>query len=265
MFPYDYQYQSERLFFKHDLTVNPPCDAYSMHTHNYYEILYFISGDATHVIEDRKYKLKKGDLILIRPSKYHFIQINSSSDYERYDLLFDPERIGLKANSIDEGIEVINLLQSPIAEDIFKRMDYYAKNLTRDEFAELLEMLINELFYIVNIEQDRLGIRRSSTVNPILSKALAYINDELFTLKSVNDIAAKLFVTESYLFRIFKTELHQTPKKYLTDKRLLAAHSMIKMGQKPTEVYEKCGFGDYTTFYRCYKRFFGVSPSKNTN
>ena len=262
MFPYDYQYSSDGLFFKHELTVSPPCDAFSMHTHNYCELLYFLSGDATHVIEDRKYKLKKGDLIIIRPSKYHFIQIDSNTDYERYDILFDEPLIGTSLKAINESVEVINLAQSPTADGIFRRCDYYAKNLPMSAFSEILPLLIKELFYNISIEQSKPTVRDASAVNPILSKALAYINDELFTLKSVSEVAAKLFVTESYLFRIFKNELHQTPKKYITDKRLLAAQSMIRMGQRPTDVSEKCGFGDYTTFYRCYKRFFGVSPSE---
>ena len=71
--PKDYSYQGEDLFFKHEISHNLSKDAYSMHSHNTYELLYFVSGDATHVIEDRKYKLKRGDLVLIRPSKYHFI------------------------------------------------------------------------------------------------------------------------------------------------------------------------------------------------
>ena len=66
--------------------------------HNFYflvcELLYIANGDATHLIEERKYKLKKGDLIIIRPFHYHFIQIDSSADYERYNILFDPKLHG---------------------------------------------------------------------------------------------------------------------------------------------------------------------------
>ena len=52
------------MTYRHHVTKEPPPDAYSMHMHNTYELLYFLAGDATHVIEDRKYKLKKGDLII---------------------------------------------------------------------------------------------------------------------------------------------------------------------------------------------------------
>ena len=79
----DYIYQTDRPLFRYKVSENLPRDTYSMHTHNAYELIYFLDGDATHVIEDRKYKLKPGDLILIRPFQYHFIQIDSTSRYER--------------------------------------------------------------------------------------------------------------------------------------------------------------------------------------
>ena len=58
----DYICTTDKIFFKHAISEDLPCDTYSMHTHNTYELIYFLDGDATHVIEDRKYKLKKATL-----------------------------------------------------------------------------------------------------------------------------------------------------------------------------------------------------------
>ena len=49
--------------------------------------------------------------------------------------------------------------------------------------------------------------------------------------------------------------------KYIKTKRLLAAREMIRIGEKPTNVYLKVKYNDYTTFFRAYKEFFGYSPS----
>ena len=65
-----------------------------MHVHNQFEIIYFARGDATHVIEGRKYKLKAGDLILIQPSRYHFVQIDSPATCERYIIGVDDSLLG---------------------------------------------------------------------------------------------------------------------------------------------------------------------------
>ena len=103
--------------------------------------------------------------------------------------------------------------------------------------------------------------RRELYLLPAYNGGTEIQNENLFTLNSIEDIAQHLFVSESYLFRLFKSELHQTPKKYIMDKRLLCAQKMIAEGEKPVAVCEACGFGDYTTFYRNYSAFFGHSPS----
>ena len=91
---------------------------------------------------------------------------------------------------------------------------------------------------------------------------MQYINEHLFTLKNIDEIADALFITKSYLFYLFKTHIKTSPKRYIMEKRLLAAHEMITQGAKPTHVYEKVGFNDYTSFYRNNTKFFNIPPSE---
>ena len=257
-----YIFESDKIYFKHQVSENLSCDAYSMHTHNNYELIYFIEGDATHVIEDRKYKLKKGDLILIRPLRYHFIQIDSPAVYERYNILFDPEKHNIESVALlSDDIEVINLSKNAMAEDIFRRCDVYYRHCDKENFEKILAHLISELFYNISLFSKAFG-NEGTTVSPIISKTLKYINENICSIEGIDEIAGRLFVSESYLFRLFKKELHQTPKKYIMEKRLLMAQKMILLGEKPTSVCNRCGFGDYATFYRNYSAFFGCSPSE---
>lgn len=258
----DYIWMTDRMFYKHDISDNLPCDTYSMHTHNTYELIYFLDGDATHVIEDRKYKLKKGDLILIRPFQYHFIQIDAPARYERYDILFDAEKHRVEGVSmIPKNIEVINISENKILEDIFSKCDLYFQNCDQNTFEKILSHLLSELFYHISLFPHPF-LSQTTTLSPLISKALKYTNDNLCTISGIDEIANYLFISESYLFRLFQKELHQTPKKYIMEKRLLLAQKMIASGEKASAVCEHCGFGDYTTFYRNYTSFFGHSPSK---
>lgn len=259
--PGDYILQTDRLFFKHEISEDLSCNTYSMHTHNTYELIYFLNGDATHVIEDRKYKLKKGDLILIRPFRYHFIQIDSPAPYERYDILFDAEkhRVG-SVSLLPLDMEVINLTGNTIAEEIFSKCDLYHQSATPHDFEQILSHLLSELFYNIHLFPQT-HTQEGDTLSPLISKALQYTNENLCTISDIEQIANHLFVSQSYLFRLFQKELHQTPRKYIMEKRLLLAQQMLNSGEKPTDVCQKCGFCDYTTFYRNYTAFFGHSPS----
>ena len=101
----------------------------------------------------------------------------------------------------------------------------------------------------------------ANSVSPLIANALRYINDSLPTLRGIGEVARHLFVSESYLFRRFKREMHQTPKQYIGGKRLLLAEQMLALGESPTAVCQAVGFGDYTSFYRNYRAFFGRAPS----
>ena len=259
---YPNTFDTDGVIFKHERSENISCNVFSMHTHNSYELIYFLEGDATHVIEDRKYKLKKGDLILIRPLQYHFIQIDSSKTYDRYDILFDMEKFPIESLSLlPEDLEVIGLAPDSVADDIFQRCDFYRKNYDEETFKKILFHLLNELFYNVHLSSSDVSAEISS-LSPLISKALKYTNENLCTISGIKEIADHLFVSESYLFRQFQKELHQTPKKYILEKRLLLAQKMLQNGKKPSEVYTECGFSDYTTFFRNYLSFFGSQPSK---
>lgn len=252
---------NDKLFYNHLTFDSPHGDDNDVHTHNAYELLYIVSGDVTHIIEDRKYKLKSGDLVIIPPLHYHTLQIDSSAYYDRYNILFNPEVHGVQSvKRLPQTLEVINLSGNRLAEDIFRRLDVYFKSCDAETFSMLLPHMLSELFYNLSIfPQTRTD--ESASASPLISKALHYINENLFTLESVEEISDHLFVSESYFFRLFKSELHQTPKKYIMDKRLLRAQKMIAEGEKPVAVCDMCGFGDYTTFYRNYTAFFGHSPS----
>ena len=250
------------IFFKHHITEKIPQNIYSMHTHDMYEVLYFLSGDATYVIEDRKYKLKKGDMILIRPFKYHFVQIDSSVDYERYDILFDPKKHGAESVFlIDETVELVNLLDNPIATDIFRKMDVYKKRCDQDTFEAVLIHLLSELFYNIHLFPAE-SSENDASVSPLVAKALKYINENLCTVADITEVAHHLFISESYLFKIFKRELHKTPKEYIMEKRLLMSNQKILSGESATVVCDELGFGNYTTFYRNYVSYFGYPPTR---
>ena len=233
-----------------------------LHCHSRFELLYITGGEMEHVVEDRKYRVKAGDLILVRPSMYHYIEQCTEQPYVRYDILFDPERVGVDVSVLPEDIEVISLLNNPIADGLFRKLEYYAEGLEEDEFLQVLEQMIRELFLNLKVFSDAKH-REKIFLSPILTRALAYINENLFTINDVEEVARALYISPSNLYYLFRTSLHQTPKKYITEKRLLAARRKIFAGNKPTEVYKSCGFRDYTTFFRSYTARFGRAPSED--
>ena len=266
--PSDFLLETKRgwVGYKHEITYAPESNTVSMHMHDRYEFIYILSGDATHVIEDRRYKLRSGDLILLHPLKYHFIQIDSPTEYERFIVGFDEELMGIPLPELLDGVpEVINISKEQELESFFQKLTFYRKNLSDADMERLFPSLVTELIYSVIIAARGNSVRHATVIHPILTEAILYIGEHLLTVKSISEIAEQLFVTESYLFRLFKKELHQTPKQYITDKRLLLAQTMIRRGERPVDVCAQCGFADYATFYRNYRSFFKKNPSDDSD
>ena len=162
-----------------------------------------------------------------------------------------------------KGMEVVNLTKVPFASQLFEKMDYYQKELDGKTFEAMLLQMLNELFINLRLSTDAQK-QEEASMPLILIRALDYINENLYTITDVDEVADALFISSSYLFHLFRDSLHQTPKKYITDKRLLAAQRRIRRGMNPTAVYKECGFKEYATFYRNYNAFFGHSPSHDS-
>lgn len=254
--------ENAHFSFRYMRDRRTPEGAFSTHMHDVPELIYMPEVYGRQIIEDTAYALHAHDLVLMPPAVHHAIEFDRAGYYERYVLLFDPcilDRIDLQ--SIYQHVTVINGGEHPILPDIFRRIDYYEKNLDADAFEDILTLLIKEIFYNLglyeNVYTDGLSSR-----NPILSKAIAYIRANLFTIRSISEISDSLFITESYLYEIFKNTLHISPKKYITAKRLLTAKRELDLGAAPTQIYQKTGFSSYAAFYRSYTAFFGHAPSK---
>ena len=79
----------------------------------------------------------------------------------------------------------------------------------------------------------------------------------------ISEIADKLFVSESYLRRVFEGKFSMSPKKYLDNVRIAHARSLIDSGifnQK--EIARRCGFEDVKYFRTVFQKKMGISPSE---
>ena len=256
------EFSSERLIFDHKICTEPTRKAFPHHTHAAYELLYFVRGEASYYIEGRIYKLAPGDMLLVRSAMHHGLMIDGDGQYERYDVMFDESLLPPEiAERIPKGRELISCESVPEVREIFGRMDGYAKKLDKALAVGAYEACLYELLcsFVIGAESEKPFSREGT--NPIITAALEYIEENLTQPLTVADIAKELYITKSYLHQLFIDNLHTTPKKYITEKRLILARREILCGKSPTGVYLECGFFDYVTFYRNYKAAFGVSPS----
>ncbi len=259
------QYRSKKLIYHHTVSTAADNELFTLHTHSFPELMFFVKGKAEQMVENRVYRMRKNDLLYVKPAVHHRIEPDLSTEYERYVLMFDPDIIyGTGGEAVFETTDAINCTGGGIIPEIIKKFDYYCENFEGEDFEEIGAMLIREIFFNIS----KLKTPENSPqklVSPLLSRALEYINNNLYTVKSVSEISDSLYITESYLYSMFRQQLRTTPKKYINDKRLLAAQRAIRGGTPPTEVFQEVGFTEYSTFYRSYIKLFGTPPSRKNS
>ena len=253
------------MLYQHIKSENSSSLNLNAHSHITYEILYIIKGDVSLISEGRRYRLLKNDLILIPSRNFHRIVFESDCEYDRCNLALTSSiaksvRFPL-ANSSKDTI-LFRLQNNNEIADAFQKLDYFCKNLPEDAFFDVAQAIIKQLFYFLNLNQQYIRAPEETHYSPLLVSVLNYINENLFTIKHVTDISSSLYISYSYLIKLFKKQFNSSPKKYIMEKRLLAAHKMIAKGQKPSAVYEIVGFESYNVFYRSYCAYFGYMPSK---
>lgn len=236
---------------------------FSQHTHDIVELILFRGGQAFYDVEGRSYPLYANTLIITKPAEIHQIRLVGDATYERYDLLYNFKKHMPDLYPLLERLPDIMQLdeEHPIVQS-FHRMDLYYQQLPPEEYSQMVDLLVREIFFNLVVIAREEDTSESLPENPLIRKAVAYIQKHIATLDGIDEICAALFISKSHLHHLFIEEMNITPKKYILSKRLTLAKMLLRSGENPTDVFPQCGFQNYTTFFRCYKNFFGYCPSE---
>ncbi len=247
--------------YRHFITESTQARNVSGHFHPTYEILYFQGENASLALENRRYRLSRGDLLLIPPSRYHDILLEGEGPHEQTEITFRESLVKRELLApVFGGGCVYHTASLPEIAEHYRRLARYAELPSTPDRDRLAEILLSELLCLCAGMSPALPTAESK--NPMLDAALAYIDSHLTAIRDTDEICTALFVSKSNLYRAFSSVMARSPMQYVRQKRLLLAHQRLQRGEKPQKVCAACGFSDYSTFYRAYRAYFGASPTE---
>ena len=91
---------------------------------------------------------------------------------------------------------------------------------------------------------------------------IRYINKNISQPLALEQICRQFYISRSQLCRMFTQVTGTTVWRYITIKRMELAQKLLEAGENPTHIYEQCGYGDYSSFYRAYRKHFGHCPGR---
>ena len=262
------QYFSIAHLYKEEETL-------SIHINECYEIYYSISGGKQFLIDNKIYDINPGDLFVINQFESHYISKIDEELHERIVISISPDflkSISTSKTEIDycfkNRTESSNHKISLNKEQQNRFLYFINKIITVEgfgsdliEYATFLELMASiNIMYINN--NDLSSIDYSYKYNTQIEEIISYINKNITESITIEDLASKFYLSHSYICRIFKVATGTTINKYILSRRISIAKSMLSNGSDINEVCEKCGFNDYSNFYKAFKKAVGISPKK---
>ncbi len=254
----------------HCVTERPDQAVFQMHAHENYEIFCFLSGDASYAVEGTCYRLRPGDLMLIRKKESHHLILHGDGRYERLIVNFDlpflreiPSGSKLLEMFDDRPLGAYNHYSAALFPD--HRWTYLVQKIcTVAEPHRKLAFLMALLGELAEpFEAVRAGEFKYEPDS--VAAMVQYINNHLTEDLSLAVLSSQFYLSKAHLNRIFKRTTGSTVWNYIITKRLLQARELLNGGMPPAAVCACCGFRDYTTFFRAYKKQFGISPKSQQN
>ena len=110
------------------------------------------------------------------------------------------------------------------------------------------------------MQEQVLPFASASAADEKIAAILQYLACHLTEPVSIDDLAAKFYISKYHMMRRFRAQTGYTIHAYLTGKRLMLAREKIASGVPMMEAACRSGFGDYSAFSRAYRKQFGQSP-----
>lgn len=249
-----------------------------VHHHDFYEIFFLLGGRVTYWAEGQTLRLKAGDMLLMNPMVLHrpIPEEGEKGVYDRFvlwinrsylekisasgaDLCRCFDRPMLKNTSLlqpssSQRVALVKLLEEMVRESYSSAFGsrIYAEGVLRQFMVELNRMENDAVL-------DKERIRQSSS---LVAEVVDYIGKHYSEELTLEGIAAKFYVSKYHLSHEFSREMGTGLYKYITLKRLMEARQLLLEGQPAGQVAHKCGFKDYTAFYRAFKAEYSMSPAQ---
>ena len=256
------------VFAAHQRQETPVLEEYFMHIHDFFELYMLLDGNAEFCVETTVYALHPGDLMLVRPGEAHFARVAADHPYERLYVQFPEKMLTETLNGklltpfMDRPLGVYNrYTRQELPESIVRAcLGQIFHSEGSSSQMRTLAYVLPVLQSIYDCWERKQRTPQPEATNTLPNQVIAYINQYLYDIKNPEQIAKHFYISESQLNRVFRNYTGSSVWEYVRLKRLFSARELIVSGRLPCQAAAYCGFSEYSTFYRAYKKRFGTSP-----
>lgn len=231
-----------------------------VHLRGYYLIHYIQKGTLIFEENQRKHKLKEGDIFVIYPdtlNNYYSADFNISLEFCWIGFMGDTAEKYLEYAGIKRDNPIAHISNTDFADTILKLVTLFEKKNAPSEIE--LNSLLLRCFHSIEKSIKPISKERINYVDTVLT----YIDANYMKDISASDIAEFAKLNRSYLFKIFKQQTGLSVSKYLIKYRINKACEFFKeYGFTISQVAQMVGVDDIYYFSKLFKKVTGITPSE---
>ena len=249
------------------------------HTHEYLEFVYLMEGTTTEVIDGKTYTMEAGDLFLLAPGTTHY-DVTFNDDALLFFIMARARTFDTAFHSLIQHDDILStffshvlfhdlqdtyILLKTAGDEILKRhiyelflefesVDSYTSRIANVEFEWLCIHLLQKHIFSI---QDAAAHQRSINMKKILFYA-----EENYRTVTLDDICRKFSYSRGHLQRIIKKNTGSTFSEFVAGIRIRRSCELLKnQSLQIHDIADAVGFHDDSSFFRCFKKQMGISPS----
>ena len=225
------------------------------HTHG--ELIYLIRGSIETTVDGKSHTLGAGELCVLFPYLTH--SYAAAQDTEGVLLLFDPE-ITAFAGTLLNKKPVRHYIDGRMLAPMLDRAVELLQHGKDKTATGYLNAVIGELLEVLPLEASK-DISEDMTMK-ILSYCAEHYAEEI----SVQNVAEALYISQSYVSKIFANNLKYSFREYINQLRIENAKELLQnTNMRIVDIMFACGFKNQSSFNRVFRSCCGVSPREYKN
>lgn len=246
----------------------------NLHSHTFCELLYCRSScGAEYLVGPDRYRLQKGDIVFVPPGVSHrpILPERMTEPYRRDVLWISTEAMRFIANAFPDPTMEQRDHRVPIRTagtrwefigDLFRMGVIEAEEKKPGWEAAVLGNTLMIFAHLKRVYIERSAGELKAEQPELLDRVTAYIEANFNSRITLKELARQFYVSDSTISHLFKQKMGVSVYRYVTQRRLIAAKTLIREGMLLEEVSRSVGFSDYSAFYRAFRQEFGISPKQ---
>lgn len=241
-----------------------------LHWHSHLEIIFMMDGYMIANINDRKYILKKNDILIVNPRELHSTNTSGETTYLLLQIPYDFLSRALENASPVHFQEFFPSITTSSSQKKLRDCLLELVNVgTEKEDGYLFHfssVVYEFLFILYKHHSQKISLEAKNKENRNLERMeelMQYVRANYRREISLPEAAALLNVSPEYFCRLFKKHTGQTFLEYLNAVRLLHFHrELLSTDYSITELMDRNGITNYKVFIRDFKKTYGTTPAK---